>query len=86
MQNGPDLKLVSDIKPQDNADVAQTLRRLADSIESGTLGEAHTLVLALQSTTRFAIASAGPHSDPWRSTAVFQMATARMVNRLLGDA
>jgi hypothetical protein len=86
MPEVPDLKLVSDIKPQDNASVASTLRRLADDIESGTLGEAHTLVLAFQSTTQFRIASAGPHSDHWRSTAVFQMATARMVNRLLGEA
>ena len=86
MQDNPDLKLVSDIKPQDNADVARIIRGLADDIESGTLGDAHTVVLALQSTTRFAIASAGPHSDPWRSTALFQMATARMVNRLLGEA
>jgi len=86
MQNGPDLKLVSDIKTQDNADVARIIRGLADDIESGALGEVHTVVLACQSTTQFAIASTGPHSDRWRSAAVFQMATTRMANRLLGGA
>lgn len=80
----PDLKVVGEIKPPDYRDPVKMLRNMADSIENGDYGTVHTIAIATFGDAGLEVFGGGDDSVGPTVAMVFQAASMKMCQSLLG--